>query len=561
MLRNCFHSSLNQKTVRYVSRLSTRKLPPPKGGVNLLLHSLEQFASSPTFQANTFAFFIHKRLSLKLSSERSPHRIYEDVSNFLIRKQFPKEAVSVVQRMQREGYVPSSLLQAQIALLALANSDGMDEPLVEMLTTYFKSKDCTGKAFSSLFDTMENFSICPELVATFVSSYLESREPGFKASPRILGYLVRESIKVGDFDGAFQTTNLIPITPDGVLEARKAHIAILAAIRDTNTGNPGADNTTESSAVNTILSSMKEKGIRPNIAVMNVLLSREVRLNRRPGALRIYRIIQAMGERDPRDKPDAYTFGSMFALYRAISPRLMRLHHRNRDDKDPYPPRELFRDFIRACTPKSSTRSRGRHSQPQEPALKPNSVLLTTALRVFMRQRDYAGALVVLNSFDYMGVRIDNRTWYSVLKLLIRRVWAELSTPRSAASVPWGYTFLGLQDNWRETHGSKILDERIVNGILDSISRQSFTLTDPLYVPGRAPMKDSDKYYIPTMEMMEAIVPSEEAQRFAYEVEPLKRLLQRALLAQLMVQGGRNEMTAKDVSDAIVQAEKEMLSL
>ena len=54
--------------------------------------------------------------------------------------------------------------------------------------------------------------------------------------------------------------------------------------------------------------------------MLNILLSREVRLGHHQSAIAIYSILKQM--RKPKNiSPDSFTFGSMFLLYRMMHPK------------------------------------------------------------------------------------------------------------------------------------------------------------------------------------------------------------------------------------------------
>ena len=55
--------------------------------------------------------------------------------------------------------------------------------------------------------------------------------------------------------------------------------------------------------------------------------------------------------------------------------------------------------------------------------------LLNKALKVFMWQRDYAGAIIIVSPFSLFKVFLDNKSYYSIVKLLIQRVWVEAQGP------------------------------------------------------------------------------------------------------------------------------------
>jgi hypothetical protein len=73
----------------------------------------------------------------------------------------------------------------------------------------------------------------------------------------------------------------------------------------------------------------------------------------------------------------------MFLLFRMIRRKTVRKHHR-KNLASPFPPRVLYRDFMLAAKPKFNA----------------DRVVPSIILRAFIRQRDYAGAFVVLNSFQ-----------------------------------------------------------------------------------------------------------------------------------------------------------------
>ena len=109
----------------------------------------------------------------------------------------------------------------------------------------------------------------------------------------------------------------------------------------------------------------------------------------------------------------------------------------------------------------------------------PSTTLMNVILRAFIRQRDYAGAFVVLNSYSLFNVPLDHRTYYRVVKHVVRRIWLEISK-QYKGNVGWSIMFLGMQD-YRQVE----LNEDLVRNLLAFVSHDTFHLISPLYASRR----------------------------------------------------------------------------
>ncbi|KAF8812748.1 hypothetical protein BYT27DRAFT_6407098 [Phlegmacium glaucopus] len=188
--------------------------------------------------------------------------------------------------------------------------------------------------------------------------------------------------------------------------------------------------TWDTASVNRVLDLMTTQGLAPSLATINILLSREVRLGNYRAAIAMYSMLKGM-RMTRKISPDSFKFGSMFLLYRMIRPRAIRKHH---DLASPFPPRALYHDFMLAVKPKGHTKR-----------IVPSTTLMNVILHAFIRQRDYAGAFVVLNSYSLFNVPLDHRTYYRVIKHVVRRIWLEVSK-QYRGEVGWSVVFLGVQD-------------------------------------------------------------------------------------------------------------------
>jgi hypothetical protein len=281
-------------------------------------------------------------------------------------------------------------------------------------------------------------------------------------------------------------------------------------------------------------SSVSNKGVLKFCLVRskNILLSREVRRGKPQNALAMHSTFKGMDFM----LPNAQTFGSLFALYRRIRPRVMRKLILTPESTHLIPLRQLYSGFVDAA------------QRVNHPMVMTTSVLNTT-VRAFLRQRDYAGLVVVLNSFDVHRIPLDHHTYYSIMKHLIGCIWIEVTSKHlvSQLQVKWCDRFLGVHFNEIK------LREDLVQHIVFLVSRTQFFLEDPLH-PLEEPSKkydDKGRYKMPTMEMMQS-VDTPDPQDFKYKVVPLTRLVRRAIFADLPDDDSTN--ASKRVATAVSNA-------
>ena len=171
------------------------------------------------------------------------------------------------------------------------------------------------------------------------------------------------------------------------------------------------------------------------------------------------------------------------------------------------------------------------------------------------------GAIVVIKSFGLFQVPLDNKSYYSVVKLLVRRVWAEVQGDRPKHQERWVDRFLGVQH-----YTDIVLNKFLVYQVFAQLRRKDFDISLPLYV-GRGRLRlrprrhfrhlrpDEKTYYpFPTMEMMESLVLPEPAD-FVYHPLPLIRLLSRAMYAEEVMD---REQAPRIVDELMRKAEDEM---
>ncbi|KAF8148829.1 hypothetical protein B0H34DRAFT_735442 [Crassisporium funariophilum] len=485
------------------------------------------FSLSRTLNADPdtgrLSIHVHKELDAALPAAEAPSRIYESLIIFLLGKHRVQEAVEAHKRMIIDGFLSSNVLDAKMIGVALAFSTDDPKPLLLRLTSIFEDKEYTQRHFSGLVKAMAKFDVDKEVVDAVAELFAASRGPGYSPPPDILATIVASRTRAGFTAQAVEALRHHSQTPQNRAARQSSHlpyVRILSALRDTQTR--------DSESVNNVLDIMKAQGLSPDIYVLNILLARAVRLRSARNALALYSI---MGEKQ-NILPDSFTFGSLFMLYRKTRLRSLR-HHHTIDAITAFPPRALYKDFMKATE---------RRNNP----IVVSTTLMNVILRAFIRHRDYAGAYVVLRSYSILSVPLDPRTYYCIVKHVVRRIWAETLGHRRAGVVCWSDRFLGAKR--RDIQ----LNEDLVQDILLLISHEDFELSKPWYAPGdRLPLDVKPKYQVPSMEIMESVFP--EADNVEYPATPLKRILRRALLAELNCEG------APPVSEAIAAARAEMI--
>ena len=386
--------------------------------------------------------------------------------------------------------------------------------------------------FLRSLEIMNDVGMNKQIVARACASFLANRDANYLPNARVVREAIEAFIKVDKIDDAFALLHRVGIQPS----EQPLYRSFLANLRDSRP--------LDHHSFAKLLSAIDAAGISLDTTLLNIIISREVRLKRAVNAFSLFNDMK----RSPHLPPDAHTYGSLFTAYRRIRPRSF-LAAKKRDTSG-HPLRNLFRELV-------------QNSKRHENSIRPNTSLLNTALKAFLRQRDYAGAIVVIKSFDLFQIPLDNRSYYSVVKLLVRRVWAEVQGDRPKHQERWADRFLGVRH-----YTDIVLNRSLVNEVFAHLRRKYFDVSLPLYI-GRGRLRlrprryfrhlrpDEETYYpFPTMEMMESLVLPEPVD-FVYHPLPLIRLLSRALYAEVVM---NREQGSRIIDELTKKAEDEMIS-
>jgi hypothetical protein len=527
--RTRFFSS-NRRLDRLGRRNSTETIQLFRKIEGFLKHAPKHAPLSP----ENIIGYISRELDNTLPNVKEPHILYERIISFLIGREYAQEAVLLYQRMHEvAGFLSSDVLDTKILAMALAIPNQSPEPIILRIAPIFADPDYTENDFSSLLKTMEKYGVDKDIICTLVETYISTRRPDFIFSPQILAPILSARTLAGDVDVALELLDQFSGVNNHNRSARTSlhapYVQILAALLETRTW--------DSASVNRILDLMKNQGLPHTLPTLNILLSREVRLGNHRSAIAIYSMLKQM-RLTKKMSPDTFTFGSMFLLYRMTPPKTVRNHH-HKDLASPFPPRALYHDFMLAAKPKFNA-----------DRIVPSTTLMNVILRAFVRQRDYAGAFVVLGSFSLFRLHLDHQTYYRVVKHVVRRIWLEVSRGKGGG---WSLMFLGVPD-----YSHIELNEDLVQNLFAFVSRDTFRLNSPLVASHRhmPPTIDERRYELPTMNMMESLLDPEPLD-FYYDPVPLKRILRRAILATLHLTNPK--AGPADVSKAIADAKVDML--
>ena len=481
--------------------------------------------------------YISRELDNTLPNVKDPHILYERIITFLIGRLYPLEAILLYHRMHEAGFLSSDVLDTKFFAMALAAPNRSPEPIILRIAPIFTDPKYTEDDFVSLLNTMMKYQVDKDVICTLVETYLSTRRPDYIFRPHILAPILSARTLAGEVDVALelldQFSGVNNLNRSARFSLHAPYVEILAALLETRTW--------DSASVNRILDLMKNRGLPLTLPTINILLSREVRLGNHRSAIAIYSMLKQMRRFTKKISPDTFTFGTMFLLYRMTPPKTVRNNHR-KDLASPFPPRALFHDFMLAAKPKFNA-----------DRIVPSATLMNVILRAFIRQRDYAGAFVVLGSFSIFRISLDHQTYYRVVKHVVRRIWIEVSREYRGKVGGWSLKFLGAPD-YRYIQ----LNEDLVQNLFAFISRDTFRLDSPLYASHRhmPPTIDQRKYEVPTMTMMESVL-RPNPMDFYYDPVPLKRILRRAILATLRLTDPY--AGSADVSKAIADAKVDML--
>ncbi len=399
---------------------------------------------------------------------------YETAFDVLIKHKRPDDGANILLQMQKKGLLTSNatLAKTMTMTLSLTPLDEVNYDVVLGICEIVGDRSYTEEQFGGLLKLMRLYDVDRHLVSIVSNHFREMRESRgpYVPRPELVPDLVEALVQEGsaeraadmleDVDGSYpdRSRRLVAV----------AYTRLLVAIRGTNDWDEALGER--------IMRGVVQHNVRRQIP-MTLMLAWAVSCGKFGIALKIYTMFQ----HDRDLVVDAYVFRALFesALVFNYSDKALSSNTESSSDTNistvaemsvsDITPRRIFRNMVVAASEK-------------EPIVVPDTSLLTAALAAFVRQRDYAAALVALRAFSTYDASLDPLTFYVVVKPLVQRMWADLSHKRQLRrlQVKWGDHFLGVP------FGAVRLSETTVTRILDQVSREVFRVADPLGAPTAA---------------------------------------------------------------------------
>ncbi|KAH9009953.1 hypothetical protein EDB84DRAFT_1656332 [Lactarius hengduanensis] len=434
------------------------------------------------------------------------------ITAFLNHKLY-KNAVEFHQQMLTEGMFSSSGLRAKMLKLSRVLS----------LSSYSE------RSLRELLDVMRDHPLIDlQFVRKLVDVYVESRGLEYVLESSTINKLIMFYVHAGSMDTA--ESLVLPNREPADDHPRHTNAGPYTTLISELTENGAMS----SRRLGILLDQMQQSHISVDLPLMNALVQSAVRRGDFHQAFSMYETIL----RDPASHmvPDSFVFGSLFnALQRLYATRSQKLRRARQPPNAPTP-RRLFRQMLECHV---------LAAQAADPRTRPVVVRVSTlnvALRLFMLSMDYPGAFVTLRTFQALGLRPDARSYRFVLTILLAHVKAGLQPPQSGRPrrpyASWVVDFLGAE-GWADLQPEDVWP-KVAHALLE-------------FARG---VGDS-RFRTPELAViMEDKKGDENAE---WDIEPLERLLARAILATMALRGVSEERAERALREKLARYFYEMV--
>lgn len=449
------------------------------------------------------------------------------ITAFLNHKLY-KDAVELHQQMFAEGMYSSSGLRARILVcsdIVTAPHEQREEleSLYEKLSHVVSLSSFSEPRLRELLDVMRGHPLIDlQFVRKLVGVYVKAKSRGskYELESSTINKLIQFYVHAGSMDTA--ESLVIPHGEPADNHPRHTNARPYTTLISELT-KKGA---MSSKRLSLLLDRMEQSQISVDLPLINTLVQSAVRRGNFHQAFSLYETIL----RDPASHmiPDSFTFGSLFnALQRllacSLSVRLAR--------QPPNAPtsRQLFRQMLDCHV---------LAAQAADPCTNPvmRVSTLNVALRLFMLSVDYPGAFVTLQTFRVLGLRPDARSYRFVFTILLAHVKAGLLLGQSQwRCTKWAVNFLGQADVQPEDIWPEVADALLefARGVGDT------------------------RFHAPELVVM--LRDRKGRENAEWDIEPLERLVGRAILATIAPMGMSEEQAERTLREKMVPYFYEMV--
>jgi len=387
-------------------------------------------------------FFKLSMSRIPLDDRSSRLGVYErGISAFLDHKRF-KDALVLHQKMHVKGMFASSGLRAKMLVcssIVKAPQEQREElpSLFDELSHVVSLRSYSERRLCQLLDVMKNHPLLDsQFVSNLVDRYIDSRGSEYDMKPNTINKLIRFYAHVGCMDTA---EDLVVSHQDAHNRPRPANAGPYTTLIS-ELSNKGS---LSSRRLESLLDKMNQSQIKVDLPLLNVLVQAAVRKENLHQAFNIYETI--LRDASAHMIPDSFVFGSLFnALQRIWTSRSPSLRSARQPPNAPTP-RQLFRQMLECHV---------LAIQAADPRAHPVVVRVSTlnvALRLFMLSTDYAGTFVTLQTFRALDLKPDVRSYRFVLTILsahlklgLQQAATDQAHPSSnSRRATWAVNFLG----------------------------------------------------------------------------------------------------------------------
>jgi hypothetical protein len=480
--------------------------------------------------------FFQKSISqIPYKNRASRFAIYErGITAFLDYKCF-KDALELHREMYSKGIYGSSGLRAKMLVcsgIVKAPHEQREEleSIFDKLSHILSLPSYSDRRLCQLLDVMKNHPLIDaQFVSKLVHEYVDSRGSEYMMTSNTINKLIQFYAHVGGIDVA---ENLVVSHQDAHNMPRPTNPSPYTTLISELTNRSQMT----SGRLNLLLDKMKQSQIKADLPLLNVLVKAAVRNENLHQAFSLYETI--LKDDDPHMIPDSFVFGSLFnALQRIWTCRSMKLLRARQPPNAPTP-RQLFRQMLECHVLAIQAANPRTH-----PVVRIST--LNVALRVFMLSMDYPGAFVALQTFRALDLKPDVRSYRFVLTIILEHLKRGLQTaagksysqPRRAT---WAVNFLGGTAQTLHMQSEDVWPE-FANALLE------FAVGNTGYrAPSLALILGDEK-------------PPAGLGKADWDVEPLERLVAKAILATMKQRSANEEQAERALREKLAPYFYEMV--
>ncbi|KAN0140088.1 hypothetical protein V8E53_001984 [Lactarius tabidus] len=435
------------------------------------------------------------------------------ISAFLRHKTY-NHAIELYRQMFAERFFSSSGLRAKVLVcsdIVAAPHEQQEklELLYEKLSHVVSLASYSERSLCQLLDVMSDHPLIDvQFVHKLVDVYLKSRGPQYYLESHTINKLILFYVHAGGVDSVERL-----VSPH--LEPAESH----SRHRNAGPYTTLISELTKKDAMSAkrlglLLDRMKQSHTEVDLPLMNALVQSAIHRRDLRQAFTLYETM--IRDPAPHMIPDSITFWSLFNAFRRLWISRRRSGHRT---PKTHVIRKLFRQMLEchvlAVQAAADTSKGSLTAPPSRPVVCVST--LNVALELFMLAMDYRGAFVTLQTFRGLGFRPDASSYRAVLTTLLAHIKVGLEPRRSELRIAtWATNFLGSEVRARVQ--AEDIRPELVGALLEFAKDHGDT---GFRTPSVAVILEDEK----------------EPKNVEWDIEPLERLLARAVLSYIKMKG------------------------